>query len=99
MIKIKKVKTAERKPEDYKFQLEINGKEAIEFIKEIGEFKQGEPRVNHSATSKVFMVLSDTLQDLELIPMTPNRKKGDDSYPRLSNDNVWVTQKSSEVKG
>ena len=92
MIKIKR-KKFERKPENYKIRIEMNGEEAIQFIREIGKLKQGEPRVHHSATSKVFMVLSDALQDVGFIPMSPNRKKGDNSYPRLDNDNVWIEVK------
>lgn len=98
-MKVKKIK-----PTGYKIRIEMTDKEAIELIKDIGEYKQGEIRGKHSATSKIFMVLVDTLQDLDLIPMTPNRKKGDRSYPRLTHDKVWVdevrlTNKSSkEVK-
>ena len=95
MINIKE-KVFEKGPRNYKIKIEMRGDEAIKFIKEIGEFKQGEPRVWSSVTSRVFMVLSDALQDVNFIPIIPNRRKGDDSYPRLSNDNVWIEEDLQE---
>ena len=93
-MKIKKIK-----PSGYKLKIEMTHKEAIDLIKEIGEFKQGEPRVRRTSCSKIFMILSDTLQDLDLIPMIPNRNKGDNSYPRLRNDNVWVEELNNAKRG
>ena len=92
------MKIKSKKPTSYRLTIEMTDKEAINLVRDIGEFKQGEPRVKHSATSKVFMVLADALQDLGLIPMTPNRKKGDNSYPRLNNDEVWVEELNEHKK-
>ena len=87
------MKIIRKKPEKYTFTIKMTSDEAKSLINQIGEYEQGEPYVNHSAVSKLFMVLSDALQDLGLIEMTPNRKKGAKSYPRLDNDKIKIEEK------
>ena len=85
------------KPKVYDFKLNLTQEEAIKLCEEIGEWNQDKWGINwnsystlpKSINAKLFMVLSDALQDLDLIPMCEGRKKGDNSYPRLQNDNVW----------
>ena len=88
------------KPQSYLFTLKINEKEAKELLKEIDEFKQGEERVRKTSCSKIYMVLCDALEDLGLIPMTEERRKGEKRYPRLDNDEVIVeTQEAESSEG
>jgi hypothetical protein len=83
----------------YEFKLTLSQKEAIKLYDELKDIKQEDidysgivPRVT-SINGKLFMVLSDALQDLELIEMTTGRKKGDKSQYRLENDEVEVIEK------
>lgn len=88
------------KPRVYDFQLSLTQEEAIKLCEEIGEWNQDKWGINwhsylnepKSTNARLYMVLSDTLQDLGLKEMTPNRKKGEKSYPRLDDDEVEVTE-------
>jgi hypothetical protein len=90
----------ERKIKTYNFKLNLTQEEAIKLCEEIGEWNQDKwgfcwrigNNLPKSINAKLFMVLSDTLQDLNLIPMCEGRDKGDKSYPRLDNDDVEVVE-------
>lgn len=95
-----KVKSEPRKPV-YDFKLSLTEEEAIKLCEEIGEWNQDKWGINFhsihnlpkSVNAKLFMVLSDALQDVGLIPMTEGRNKGDKSRPRLENDEVEVKKR------
>ena len=82
----------------YEFKLVLTQEEALGLEKELGNIIQETtdsyvcPRAK-SYNAKLFMVLHDVLEDLNLVEKTPNRNKGDKSYPRLENDNVEVEEK------
>lgn len=88
-------KSKKIEPENCKFKIELTGKEAIQFCEELNKIGF---EINHSGvisiprgvTAEVFMVLSDALEDEGLIPMTEGRTKGENTYPRLENDNIEV---------
>lgn len=88
------------KIKNYEFKLTLNQEEAIKLCEEIGEWNQDRWGINWASVScfpksvnaKLFMVLSDTLQDLDLIPLTKGRSKGESSYPRLNNDKVEIEE-------
>jgi len=93
-------------PVKYKFKFELSQEEAIGIVKELGEMKctmdynRAVP-IPKEYWARIFMTLSDALQDLGIIPMTEGRKKGDDSRPRLDDDEIIaesVESKEIEVE-
>jgi len=107
---MKIVKDKIKKPIEYKFKFELSQEEAIGIVNELGKM---ECKMNYNRTvpipmnywARLFMTLSDILQDLGLIEMIKGRNKGDKSRPRLKNDKIltkeitkFAKQKSSEVK-
>ena len=108
---MKIIKSKIRTPVKYKFKFELSQEEAIGVVNELGKMKctmdsQRAIPIPKEYWARIFMTLSDTLQDLGLIPMIEGRRKGKDSYPRLENDEIiakeikdFVKQEDSEVKG
>jgi len=90
---MKVIKARVKHPVKHTFKFELSQEEAIGLVNELGEMKC---TMNYNRAvpipkdywARIFMTLSDALQDLKLIPMTEGRKKGDNSYPRLDNDEI-----------